>query len=98
MHNTLLRLLIREIIQAESGGPAVASASDPTDAKGFYPYELSKLDIQSKWYRSPAQSMGSSGDPGRPEDAASYIGLKPKDAPAETEGAETNDVSTSVKK
>jgi len=67
-----LRKLIRETLGAG------ASGSDPTDVKGFYPYEIERgTDIQGFWYRSPGRSMGSDGDPGRPGDAAEYIGFKP---------------------
>ena len=69
---------------------AAASGADPKDAEGFYPYEIERgADIHSFWYRSPARSMGSDGDPGRPADAAEYIGMKPP-APEATgeEGSE----------
>lgn len=35
-------------------------------------------DIHGFWYRSPGRPMGTMGDPFRPEDAAEYIGQKPK--------------------
>ena len=79
-----LRRLIRET------WGAAASGADPKDAEGFYPYEIERgADIHSFWYRSPARSMGSDGDPGRPADAAEYIGMKPP-APEATgeEGSE----------
>lgn len=67
-----VRRLIRETLGA------AASGTDPKDAEGFYPYEIVRgADIHSFWYRSPARSMGSDGDPGRPADAAEYIGMKP---------------------
>lgn len=71
----LLRSFIKEIFLKE--GPVGASLTSPQDPKGFYGYDLSMGDTQSKfWYRSPARGMGSDGDPGRPSDAAEYIGLK----------------------
>ena len=54
-----------------------ASGSDPTDVKGFYPYEIERgVDIHSYWYKSPGRSMGGDGDPFRPADASEYIGMK----------------------
>lgn len=77
-----LRLYIRQILK-EMGGPAGASGSDPTDVKGFYPYEIDRgTDIYSYWYRSPGRGMGSDGD-FRPSDPISYIGMSP---PAESGG------------
>lgn len=69
-----LRSLIREIILKE-GGPAMASATDPTNPQGFYSYELSRGVTDNFWYRSPGRGIGSNGDPGRPSDASLYIGL-----------------------
>lgn len=52
--------------------------------KGFYLYNIERgADIHSFWYKSPGRSMGSDGDPGRPEDAAEYIGFKTKDTTPE---------------
>lgn len=74
-----IRRLIRETLGA------AASGTDPKDAEGFYPYEIERgADIHSFWYRSPGRGMGSDGDPGRPADAAEYIGLKPP-TPEDTE-------------
>ena len=72
-----LRKLIR---RALSEGPAGASiTADPTDVKGFYPYEVERgADIHGYWYKSPGDK-GSS-DPMRPEDAEEYIGFKTKSA------------------
>jgi hypothetical protein len=75
-----LRKLIRQVL-SESG--LTATAVDPTNLdtspKGFYPYEIERgVDLQSRWYKSPGASAGSDGDPGRPSDAAEYIGTKPK--------------------
>jgi hypothetical protein len=84
-----LRALIKEILLAEYGQAASASGSDPTDPKGFYSYELTRgNDIQGFWYRSPARSMGSDGDPGRPSDALDYIGMSAKTATSEEGGEE----------
>lgn len=86
-----LRRMIREAILAEYGQAASASGSDPTDVKGFYPYEIERgVDIHGYWYKSPGRAAGSDGDPFRPADAASYIGLTPPAGGGETsaEGGE----------
>jgi hypothetical protein len=71
-----VRQLIRLILQESPSGPGVAA--DPTDVKGFYPWDMERgTDIHSFWYRSPGRPMGADGDPGRPEDAMSYVGLTP---------------------
>lgn len=71
----LLRIFLQELLMAE--GPVGASLTNPQEPKGFYSYDLSMGDTQSKfWYKSPGRSMGSDGDPGRPSDAQEYIGLK----------------------
>jgi len=58
-------------------GPGVAA--DPTDVKGFYPYDLERgTDIHGYWYKSPGDK--GSNNPGRPEDAEEYIGFKTKGA------------------
>jgi hypothetical protein len=78
-----LRKIIRQVVLESYGG---ALGIDPTNldstSDGFYPFELERgVDIYSKWYRSPGEKTG---DPGRPEDAAEYIGIKPKE-PVEPE-------------
>lgn len=79
-----LRRLIRRAL-LEYG--TAASGTDPKDAKGFYPYELERgIDIQSYWYRSPGRSPGGDGDPGRPSNAADYIGMSPETSGESTEG------------
>lgn len=80
-----LRKLIRRVL---SEGPAGASiTADPTDVKGFYPYEVERgTDIHGYWYKSPGDK-GSS-DPMRPEDAEEYIGFKTKGATPEDAAAE----------
>lgn len=90
-----LRKLIRRVL---SEGPAGASiTADPTDVKGFYPYEVERgTDIHGYWYKSPGDK-GSS-DPMRPEDAEEYIGFKtksatPADAAAEAAPEEAETVS-----
>jgi len=86
----LLRKLIKEVI-LEYGQATGASGSDPTDVKGFYPYDLERgVDIQGYWYRSPGRGKGSDGDPGRPSNAEEYIGMNPEkesamETPASTE-------------
>lgn len=73
-----LRRIIRKALIEGPAGPGVSA--DPKDVKGFYPYELERgTDIQSFWYKSPGREMGSDGDPGRPEDANEYIGMKAPD-------------------
>ena len=72
-----LRRVIRRALREGPAGPAVAA--NPTDVKGFYPYETERgIDIHSFWYKSPGRAMGTDGDPGRPEDAEEYIGFKTK--------------------
>jgi len=74
-----LRSLIRKTLDEGPSGPGVTA--DPTNKDGFYPYELPRgVDVQSFWYRSPGRSPGGDGDPGRPADAAEYIGFKTKGA------------------
>ena len=83
-----LRRLIRQVLLEGPSGPGVTS--DPTETKGFYPYEMERgVDVQSFWYRSPGRSAGSDGDPGRPSDAAEYIGLKKKESSTEESGTTT---------
>ena len=88
-----LRRLIGNILREGPSGPGVTA--NPTDVKGFYPYEVDRgVDIHGFWYRSPGRSPGADGDPGRPTDAEEYIGFKtkgakPEDAAAEAEPKET---------
>lgn len=90
-----LRRMIRQAILAEYG--ASASGSDPTDVKGFYPYEIERgTDVQGYWYRSPGRSMGSDGDPSRPDDAASYIGMTPPTGEEATGTEETGGEEVSL--
>ena len=82
-----LRAFIRHSVLLENPcGPGVAA--DPTDVKGFYPYELERgVDIQGYWYKSPGDK-GSS-DPMRPEDPQEYVGQKPPaDSAVNTPGAD----------
>lgn len=78
-----LRRIIRQVLSESF--PAVTA--DPTDVKGFYPYELERgTDIHGYWYKSPGDK--GSNDPMRPEDPEEYIGFKtkgvrPDDAAAE---------------
>lgn len=77
-----LRRIIRKLLQEGPSGPGVTA--DPTEKSGFYPYEIDRgVDVQGYWYRSPGRSPGSDGDPGRPSDAAEYIGFKTKGATPE---------------
>lgn len=81
----LLRRFIRQILILEYGEATGASGSDPTDPKGFYPYEIKRgNDIQGYWYRSPGRSVGGDGDPGRPSDAKGYIGMNAADVEGES--------------
>jgi len=69
-----LRKIIQKVI---SESPAVTA--DPTEVKGFYPYDLERgADIHGYWYKSPGDK--GSNDPGRPDDAEEYIGFKTKGA------------------
>lgn len=82
-----LRKFIRRVLAEGPSGPAITA--DPTDVKGFYPYELERgTDIFGYWYRSPGDK-GSS-DPMRPEDPAEYIGFKLKGATPEDAAAEAS--------
>lgn len=70
----LVKSLIKLIIKESYGGGA--AATDPTDAKGFYDYDIERgTDLYSYWYASPGRSEGSDGDPGRPSDAKDYLGM-----------------------
>lgn len=73
-----LRRIIRSVLMTEGpSGPGVTA--DPTDVRGFYPYDLPRgTDIHGYWYKSPGDK-GSS-DPMRPEDPEEYIGFKTKGA------------------
>ena len=69
-----LRRIIRKVISESPGVTA-----DPTEIRGFYPYEVERgSDIHGYWYRSPGDK--GSNDPGRPDDAEEYIGFKTKGA------------------
>lgn len=69
-----LRKIIRQVLLESYGGPlGVNPAELDVDFKGFYPYDVERgVDVYEKWYRSPGESEG---DPGRPADAAEYIGM-----------------------
>jgi len=70
-----LRRIIRRILREGPAGPGVTS--DPTDQKGFYPYDIERgVDIQGYWYKSPGDK--GSNDPMRPDDPEEYIGFKTK--------------------
>jgi hypothetical protein len=80
-----LRRIIRRALREGPSGPGVSA--DPTDVKGFYPYEVERgADIHGYWYKSPGDK-GSS-DPMRPEDPEEYIGFKTKGAKPEDAAAE----------
>lgn len=75
----LIRWYVREVLHEGPAGPGVTA--DPTDVKGFYPYEVERgADITGYWYMSPGDK-GSS-DPKRPEDPLDYLGMKPEAAGA----------------
>lgn len=76
-----LRSIIRRALQEGPAGPGVTA--NPTDVKGFYPYEIERgTDIHGYWYKSPGDK--GSNNPMRPEDPEEYIGFKTKGAtPAE---------------
>lgn len=86
-----LRSIIRKILQEGPAGPGVAA--DPTEVKGFYPYEVERgTDIHGYWYKSPGDK--GSNNPMRPEDPEEYIGfktkgVKPEDAAEEAKPKET---------
>lgn len=82
-----LRKIIRKVIAEGPSGPGITS--DPTDVKGFYPYEIERgTDIHGYWYKSPGRAMGTDGDPMRPEDPEEYIGFKTKGTTPEDAAAE----------
>ena len=58
-----------------AAGPGVTS--DPSQrGGGARDYEVERgTDVHGYWYKSPGDK--GSGDPGRPEDPAEYIGMKP---------------------
>lgn len=73
-----IRAFAKRVVAEGPAGPGVTS--DPTNTEGFYSYDLERgTDVQGYWYRSPGDK-GSS-DPGRPEDANEYIGMKPDEVP-----------------
>ena len=80
-----LRKIIRQAVLESF--PAITA--DPTEVKGFYPYELERgIDIHGYWYKSPGDK--GSNDPMRPDDPEDYIGFKtkgtrPDDAASEAE-------------
>lgn len=70
-----LRRIVRSVLLENPCGPGVTA--DPTDVKGFYPYEVERgTDIQGYWYKSPGDK--GSNDPMRPENPADYIGFNTK--------------------
>lgn len=72
-----LRRVIRHALREGPAGPAVTA--DPTEVKGFYPYEIERgADIHGYWYKSPGDK--GSNNPMRPEDPEEYIGFKTKGA------------------
>ena len=80
-----LRKIIRQVLSENPSGPGVAA--DPTDVKGFYPYDIERgADIHGYWYKSPGDK--GSNNPGRPDDAGEYIGFKTKGATPEDAAAE----------
>jgi hypothetical protein len=80
-----LRRLIHKVLSEGPSGPSITA--DPTDVKGFYPYELERgTDIFGYWYKSPGDK--GSNDPMRPEDPEEYIGFKTKGATPEDAAAE----------
>lgn len=79
-----LRRIIRQVLSESPGVTA-----DPTDVKGFYPYEIERgADIHGYWYKSPGDK--GSNNPGRPEDAEEYIGFKTKGATPADAAAEAS--------
>lgn len=60
-------------------------SQEPTGQRGLYaPFDMERDHTgpaAEPWYRSPGMSMGTAGDPGRPEDARSNIGMAGELAP-----------------
>lgn len=76
-----LRQFIRMMIGEGAVGPGVTA--DPKPGGGARDYEIERgNDIHGYWYRSPGDK--GDGDPGRPDDAEEYIGMKPKTGGEET--------------
>lgn len=70
----LLRWYVREVLREGPAGAGVTA--DPTTgvAGGARSYDLERgVDIYGYWYKSPGDK--GSGDPGRPDDPAEYIGM-----------------------
>jgi hypothetical protein len=81
-----LRKLIRSALTEGPTGPGVTA--NPTDVRGFYPYDLERgADIHGYWYKSPGDK--GSNDPMRPEDPEEYIGFKTKGATPADAAAES---------
>ena len=87
-----IRRIVRQVLLESYGG---ALGVDPTkldaSSKGFYPYDIERgVDIAGKWYRSPGEKTG---DPGRPDDPAKYIGMT---SDAEVESSEGTEAPTAA--
>jgi hypothetical protein len=76
----VLRAFIREVlrdVRLREGGPGATVSVDPTKSTRPYDYDIPRgTDVHAFWYRSPGRPVGGDGDPGRPPDAADYIGMK----------------------
>jgi len=78
--DALLRKFIREVLLREGpAGPGVTADPSTGTSGGARDYDLERgVDIAGYWYKSPGDK--GSGDPGRPEDVAEYIGMVPPEA------------------
>lgn len=87
-----LRHIIREAISVTT------TLEDPTqEGGGFYDYDTERgEEMYSDWYRLPGKAEGTEGDPGRPEDAQAYLGMKqlvPSDDGSEGTSQNDSDVT-----
>lgn len=68
-----IKKFIKLVLHEDAGTPSFTA--DPTQHE-----EIPVLDQQDNaadWWAGPGKPAGTSGDPGRPEDANSYLGLVP---------------------
>ena len=75
-------MLLREFVRLLVEDPGTPSfTSDPTKKDKVVPDDVEREESPD-WNSFPGQSPGSSGDPGRPEDALSYLGMSSDSVPS----------------